>query len=386
MFSDRTRWNLQENRLSRALAEAKSAGRRILDLTRSNPTECRFNYDEEAILKAFERRELLQYAPEAHGMLGAREAVARYYAGRGDRVGVDDLVLTSGTSEGYSSIFKLLCNAGDEILIPSPGYPLFDFLADLCDVKLVRYPLLYDHGWQIDFSALKAAASERTRAVVVVHPNNPTGHYASRSEQNELSRFCADRGAAIISDEVFLDFSLGASNAASFCASDQALTFTLSGISKICGLPQMKLAWVAVSGPEQQKRGALARLEVIADSYLSVGTPVQVAASALLGTRVEFQQQVMSRVRANLSELDVQLAHQPICQRPELSGGWSVVLRVPALQSDEDLAVRALISKQVSIHPGHFYDFAQEGFLVASLIVPEQEFAEGIRRLLAHFE
>jgi aspartate/methionine/tyrosine aminotransferase len=386
MFSDRTQWNLQENRLSRALAEAKSAGRRILDLTRSNPTECRFKYDEEAILRAFKRRELLQYAPEAHGMLGAREAVACYYAGRGDRVGVDDLVLTSGTSEGYSSIFKLLCNAGDEILIPSPGYPLFDFLADLCDVKLVRYPLLYDHGWQIDFSALKAAASERTRAVVVVHPNNPTGHYASRSEQNELSRFCADRGAAIISDEVFLDFSLGASNAASFCASDQALSFTLSGISKICGLPQMKLAWVAVSGPEQQKRGALARLEVIADAYLSVGTPVQVAAWALLGTRVEFQQQVMSRVRANLSELDMRLVHQPICQRLELSGGWSVVLRVPAFQSNEDLAVRALTSKQVSIHPGHFYDFAQEGFLVASLIVPEQEFAEGIRRLLAHFE
>jgi aspartate/methionine/tyrosine aminotransferase len=268
--------------------------------------------DEAAILRAFERRELLQYAPEAHGLLGAREAVARYYAGRGDCVGVDDLVLTSGTSEGYSFIFKMLCNAGDEILVPSPGYPLFDFLADLCDVKLVRYPLLYDHGWQIDFSALKAAASERTRAVVVVHPNNPTGHYASRSEQDELSRFCADRGAAIISDEVFLDSYLGASNAASFCSGDQALTLTLSGISKICGLPQMKLAWVAVSGPEQQKRGALARLDVIADSYLSVGTPVQVAASALLGTRVEFQQQVMTRVRANLSELDARLAHQPM--------------------------------------------------------------------------
>jgi alanine-synthesizing transaminase len=385
MFSDRTGWNLEENRLSRALAEGRASGQPIFDLTRSNPTECGFAYDGETIQRTFAPEGTLRYAPDPRGMKAAREAVCAYYAAQELPVGIDSLVLTSGTSEAYSFVFRLLCNPGDEVLIPAPGYPLFDFLADLCDVKLVRYPLFYDHGWQIDFAALAAASSAKTRAVVVVHPNNPTGHYASASERAQLSHFCAKKGIALIADEVSLDFSLKDPREQSFLSSNGVLTLALSGISKICGLPQMKLAWIAVAGPAQLKKDALARLEVIADSYLSVGTPVQLAAPALLAMRISFQAQVMDRVRANLRELAGQLSAQSACNQLASDGGWSAVLRVPAVQSDEDLALALLTQRRVYLHPGHFYDFAQPGHLVGSLIVSGQEFAEGLRRVLAYF-
>jgi alanine-synthesizing transaminase len=385
MFSDRTRWKLEENRLSRALRESQRSGRPIFDLTRSNPTECGFAYEDETIQRALAPAGMLRYQPDPRGNETARQAVCAYYAAREISLGADGVVLTSGTSEAYCFLFRLLCNPGDEVLIPAPGYPLFDFLADLCDVRLVRYALFYDHGWQIDFDALAAATSVRTRAVVIVHPNNPTGHYASVSERAQLADFCAKREIALIADEVFLDFSLKDSCEQSFLNSHGVLAFALSGISKICGLPQMKLAWIAVSGPLQLKNDALARLEVIADSYLSVGTPVQLASPALLATRISFQAQVLDRIRANLRELAGQLSVHSACNRLASDGGWSVVLRVPAVQSDEDLAFALLAQRGVHVHPGHFYDFAQPGHMVASLIVPEQEFAEGIRRLLAHF-
>jgi aspartate/methionine/tyrosine aminotransferase len=385
MFSDRTGWNLEENRLSRALAEGRASGQPIFDLTRSNPTECGFAYDGETLQRTFAPEGTLRYAPDPRGVKAAREAVCAYYAAQELPVGIDSLVLTSGTSEAYSFVFRLLCNPGDEVLIPAPSYPLFDFLADLCDVKLVRYPLCYDHGWQIDFAALAAASSAKTRAVVVIHPNNPTGHYASASERARLSHFCAKKGIALIADEVFLDFSLKDPREQSFLSSNGVLTFALSGISKICGLPQMKLAWIAVAGPAQLKKDALARLEVIADSYLSVATPVQLAAPALLAMRISFQAQVMDRVRANLRELAGQLSAQSACNQLACDGGWSAVLRVPAVQSDEDLALALLTQRGVYLHPGHFYDFAQPGHLVGSLIVSGQEFAEGLRRVLAYF-
>jgi len=386
MFSERTGWNRRENQLTLALEKLRSGARTVLDLTRSNPTECRFAYNSQGIQRALTGGEILRYRPEERGMAAAREAVAAYYQNQhGAAVGAGDLLLTSGTSEAYSFLFRLLCNAGDEVLIPAPGYPLFDFLADLSDVRLVRFPLVYDHGWQIDFKTLAAAATERTRAVIVVHPNNPTGHYVSSAEQAELEKFCHQRDIALIVDEVFLDFSWRAEPARSFAARDQALVFTLSGLSKICGLPQMKLAWVAASGPEAEKCEALARLEVIADAYLSVGTPVQLAAAELLETRGGFQEQVMARVRANLSELDRQLARQRVSKRLECEGGWTAVLRVPAVASDEELAIALLTERGVLVHPGQFYDFARPGHLVVSLIVPEEEFADGIARLLAHF-
>jgi alanine-synthesizing transaminase len=385
MFSERTRWNLQENRLSRALGELRASGKAILHLTRSNPSECGFTYDEKGIQQAFAQPELHRYQPNPRGIVSAREAVSAYYRQRQIHVATDDLILTSGTSEAYSFVFRLLCNPGDEVLIPAPGYPLFDFLADLCDVKLVRYPLIYDHGWQIDFSVLSAVASARTKALIVVHPNNPTGHYTSVAEQVRLPEFCRQRGLALIADEVFLDFSLEDSHVTSFTSINQPLTFTLSGLSKICGMPQMKLAWIAVSGPASEKSQALARLEVIADAYLSVGTPVQLAAPALLAMRAAFQAQVMSRVRANLRELDAQLSRQSASSRLLCEGGWAAVLRIPAIQSDEDLAITLLAKDGVYVHPGHFYDFAQHGHAVVSLIVPEEEFAQGIRRVLKHF-
>jgi alanine-synthesizing transaminase len=382
-FSERTGWNREENRISRVLEDLRLGGRRVLDLSRSNPTACGFRYPETEIRRAISTSKALRYEPDPKGLAVARTAISRYYGANGAGLAADDLVLASGTSEGYSFLFRLLCNAGDEVLIPSPGYPLFDFLADLCDVKLVRFPLVYDHGWQIDFAALAAAASERTRALIVVHPNNPTGHYTSESEQTQLAEFCRARGIARIADEVFLDFSL-VGRRRSF-ASSETLSFTLSGLSKICGLPQMKLAWIAASGADEEKKEALARLELIADAYLSVGTPVQLAAAALLETRTAFQAQAVERIRANLRELDGQLSRQSACSRLVCEGGWTAVLRVPALQSDEDLTIALLQERGVHVHPGHFYDFPKPSHIVVSLIVPEQEFAEGVQRVLAHF-
>src|SRR5580704_208713 len=269
MFSDRTNWNLETNRLSDALACHRASGKPLYDLAASNPTECGFDYDGAAILRALANPAALAYSPDPKGMLSAREAVAAYYAARNDLVSPDDVVMTTSTSEAYSFVFRMLCNAGDELLIPSPGYPLFDYLAELQDVKLIRYPLLYDHGWQIDFHSLERALTPRTRGVIVVHPNNPTGHFAAANDFTRLNDICVARQMALIADEVFLDFGLSGNRAASFAANRDAVTFTMSGLSKICGLPQMKVAWLVTSAPAQVKMQALARLEVIADTYLS---------------------------------------------------------------------------------------------------------------------
>jgi aspartate/methionine/tyrosine aminotransferase len=382
MFASRTNWNLKPNRLAEALERHKASGRRLLDLSASNPTECGFNYDATAILQALGNPESLQYHPDPRGLKSARQAVVNYYTERGEHTSVDDLLLTASTSEAYSFIFRLLCNPGDELLIPTPSYPLFDFLADVNDVKLARYSLFYDHGWHIDVHALKQAITPRTRGIIVVHPNNPTGHFTRTEEVAQLNQICSDQQMAVITDEVFLDFSLGAA-AKSFVANVGALTFTMSGISKISGLPQMKFAWLAVSGPEAVKRDALARLEMIADTYLSLNAPIQLAAPVLLQQRAAFQQQLMARVRSNLAELDAHLAQEKKFDRLNIDGGWYAVLRVPATRSDEDLAVHLLEKHDVYVHPGHFYDFPGDGYLVVSLITPEQDFHEGVRRILS---
>ncbi len=383
MFAKRTNWNLAPNRLSEALAVYRAAGKPMLDLTVSNPTECGFEYDGYAILNALSNPAVLSYEPNPRGLESARRAVAGYYAERKDEVSIEDIFLTTSTSEAYSYILRTLCDPGDEVLIPSPSYPLFDFLADIQDVNLVRYQLLYDHGWQIDFHALEQAITPRTRGVIVVHPNNPTGHFAKRAEIAKLNSICAAREMAIIADEVFLDFTLEENRPASFAANRGAPTFTLSGLSKISGLPQMKAAWLIASGPQQWKSEAVARLEVIADTYLSVNAPVQLAIPRFLEQRHAFQQQVISRVRRNLAELDRQLAMQKVCSRLTVEGGWCVVLRVPATRSDEDLAIELLTTQGVSVHPGHFYEFASDGYLVVSLLTPERAFAEGTSRVLS---
>ena len=383
MFAKRTNWNLTPNRLSQALAGHRAAGKPLLDLTISNPTECGFEYDSEAILNALRNPAVLKYEPNPKGLECARRAVAEYYAEKGAVVAVGDIILTTSTSEAYSFVFRLLSDPGDEILIPAPSYPLFDFLADILDVSLVRYPLIYDHGWQIDFHALEQVITPRTRAVIVVHPNNPTGHFVKPEEMAKLNAICSARHLAIIADEVFLDFPLDGTQPISFAANSGALTFTLSGLSKISGLPQMKAAWLVASGPQTERAEALARLEVTADTYLSMNGPVQLAIPVLLKQRHGFQKQLLERVRRNLSELDRRLATQTVCNRLTVEGGWYAVLRVPATQSSEDQAIDLLKSQGISVHPGHFYDLLSMSYLVVSLLTPEQVFSAGIPGLLA---
>jgi len=428
MFSERTNWTLEQNRFTQALEQARARGAKILDLTASNPTRVGLEYDSEAILSALGSARVLDYDPQAKGLLAAREAVAGYYrdrSGPGERgvasnLSADAIVLTTSTSEGYSFVFRLLCNAGDELLVPKPSYPLFEFLADLQDVKLVPYPLIYDHGWQMDFPSMEKAVTARTRGVVVVHPNNPTGSYVQSGEVELLNSFCRAHGLAVIVDEVFLDYcvhggvgenprSPSASSgqalhapldrhlpiqrlgrddkaerrATSFAGNRDVLTFTLSGLSKISALPQMKVAWVVTSGPEEEAAAARARLEVIADTYLSMNAPIQWAVPALVEQRKNIQRQLLERVRRNLAELDRQLAGQA-CQRLSVEGGWYAVLRVPVTRSDEELAIELVREESVLVHPGHFYDFPNDGYLVLSLIAAEGEFAEGISRILRH--
>jgi alanine-synthesizing transaminase len=392
MFASRTNWRLETNRLARALEERRRSGRELLDLTESNPTACGFVYPEREILAALGDPRGLVYRPESKGMLEARETVAEYYAGRSGfsgsstRVDPERVLLASGTSEAYSHIFRLLCEPGDEILVPAPSYPLFEFLADLADIHLVPYPLLYDHGWQIDFASLRAALTPRSRAVLVVHPNNPTGSFVKPREATELTEICAPREMAIVADEVFLDYTAGGSMAQTFTLSDGSLTFTLSGISKISLLPQMKLAWTVVNGPEHLVRSAVDRLEIIADTYLSPSTPVQLALPKFLALRQSMQEQVQRRISTNLAALDAILRESKRLVRLDREGGWYAILRVPVTASDDDLAVGLLEHFSVLVHPGHFFNFSREGFLVLSLITPEKAFLEGIRRLQDFFD
>jgi aspartate/methionine/tyrosine aminotransferase len=384
MFAERTNWNLSVNRLAEALARHRAAGQKLLDLTASNPTECGFQYAGSSILKALIHPGVLHYRPDPRGLESARAAVSEYYAARGEKVAKEEIILTTSTSEAYSYVFRLLANPGDEVLVPAPSYPLFEFLADIQDVKLVRYPLFYDHGWHIDFHALEQAITPRTRGVIAVHPNNPTGHFTKRGEIDRLTEIAAAHALAIVADEVFLDFSLAAA-AHSFVRNTGALTFTTSGLSKISGLPQMKLAWLVASGPQEEKREALARLEVIADTYLSPSTPIQLAAPALLAQRYGFQEQLMARVRTNLAALDANLAGQKSSSRLDVEGGWYAVLRVAATRPDEELAVELLQRHGVYLHPGSFFGFSGDGYLVVSLITPEREFNEGVGRVIARF-
>jgi alanine-synthesizing transaminase len=382
MFSRRTDWKLTPNRFTEAVEEVRASGKEILDLTVSNPTRAGIEFDGPAILDSLRYLKSLDYDPQPKGLSSAREAVAAYYRERGKPVNPERLVLTTSTSEGYSYVFRLLANPGDEVLVPKPSYPLFDFLAELQDVKLVGYPMLYDHGWQIDWPSLESAVTEKTRAVGVVHPNNPTGSFVSTAERERLSELCRERGLALIVDEVFLDYAVDGSRRESFVSNEGALTFILSGISKISALPQMKLAWIAVSGPAVDVDAAMQRLEVIADTYLSLNAPVQLAAGVLLEQRKKIQPQLMQRVLANLTELDRQLTEQKSCVRLDVEGGWYAVLRVPATQSDEDLAIALLRDTGTMVHPGHFYDFPRDGYLVLSLIAPEGGFREGVSRVL----
>ncbi len=384
MFSQRTHWKLTPNALTRAIADVRASGQKIIDLSVSNPTQVGLLPDGEAVLAAFVNPEAMQYDPQPRGLLSARRAVCHYYREAQEIFDLDPerIFLTTSTSEAYTYVFRLMCNAGDEILVPKPSYPLFEFLSDLADVKPVAYPLFYDHGWQIDFDSLYKAASPRTRAVITVHPNNPTGSYARTDEMAALSAFCREYQVALVADEVFLDYAHDGATRSSFISTTDALTFTLSGISKISALPQMKLAWLAVGGPEDRVSLALARLEMIADTYLSLNAPVQLAAPVLLEQRKSIQPLLLDRLRVNLAALDQQLAAHPAVTRLQTEGGWNAVIRVPAIRNDEELAIDLVRKVGVIVHPGHFYDFPGDGYLVLSLIAGDGDFREGISRIL----
>jgi len=388
MFSDRTNWPLSRNRFTIALDELRASGTPLLDLTASNPTQCGFHYDSAAILSAFQNPAALTYDPQPKGTLAARREVVRYYLGdHQTTIDPESLFLTTSTSEAYSSAFRLLCNPGDELLLPKPSYPLFEFLAGLQDVRLASYSLAYAHGWFIDFQSLERALTPRTRAILLVHPNNPTGSYVHTEELARLNALCQKHNLALIVDEVFRDFPFDSPPRKTFAANTEVLTFTLSGLSKVSALPQMKIAWLAVTGPDSQVRPALDRLEIVADTYLSLSAPAQAALPALLAQRHSLRPQLRARIRENRAHLQSQLHSHPTCELLHAEAGWYALLRYSAHSSthgsDEDLAIHLLRHHHVLLHPGHFYDFPSSNHLVLSLITPPPDFAQGVQKLLS---
>jgi alanine-synthesizing transaminase len=389
-FSRRTGWDVGESAFAAAVREARAAaeagGRRLLDLTISNPTVCGFEYDTEAILGALGQVGSMVYDPDPRGMRSARQAVALYYEDHGAAVDPDAIVLTTSTSEGYGYLFRLLCDAGDEVLVAQPSYPLLDFLADLEDVTLRPYPLFYDYGWWIDFAELERRIGPRTKAIVVVHPNNPTGHATGSAERLRLEEICLRHGLALIVDEVFLDYpflekaELQGPGLQSFAVGPHPVpTFCLSGMSKIAGLPQMKVGWIASFGPAPILREALGRLEVVADTFLSMNAPMQMALPVWLASRGGMQRQIRERALGNL-----EAARRAGLEVLRTDAGWSAILRLRrknALGAEKDSATELLREVGVVTHPGTFYGLAENRRLVLSLIGSKADFAEAVARV-----
>lgn len=384
-FSSRTRWDRGLNPLAARLAERRLEGAEILDLTESNPTRADLAYPEQDILGAISRPTALRYSPDPRGILSAREAVAAWVARRGRAVEPERIVLCASTSEAYAWIFKLLCEDGDEILTPAPSYPLFDFLARAEDVRLASYPLEYDGRWALHIDDLASRCGERTRGVIVVQPNNPTGSYLSPHEIARLGDHCAEAGLAIISDEVFSDYAFenipGAMPSA--IDLDGPLTFTLGGLSKAAGLPQMKLSWIIVGGPAAAREEALARLEILGDTFLSVNTPVQVGLERILEVGEQVGLQIKERVAGNRALLRLARPADAAWDILAADGGWYAVLSVPRVMTDEEWAVALLDRDGVYVHPGRYFDFVRDGFLVVSLLPRREVFIEGVRRIAA---
>jgi alanine-synthesizing transaminase len=382
VFSARTTWDLRPNPLSETVARLRASGAELLDLTTSNPTRAGWP-PPQGVIEALAAPGALVYEPEAAGLRPAREAVAADYARRGTIVAPDHVLLTASTSEAYSWLFKVLCDPGDSVLVPQPSYPLFEFLARAEGVRLLPYALSYDGQWHVPRSGLAARLDASTRAVIVVSPNNPTGSFLKAGELLDLRALCEKHGLAIVSDEVFADYALEAPPdvAPSLATGDDVLAFSLGGLSKSCALPQMKLGWIAASGPRRLRDEALRRLEVVADTFLSVAAPIQHAAPALLARVNELQAPVLRRLRHNLALLRATTRGTPVTLL-RTEGGWSSVLHLPALAS-EDAWVQDLLDDGVLVHPGYFFDFPREPYLVVSLLAPEPTFAEGTRRLMA---
>ncbi len=386
VFSQRSEHSTEKNRLTLLLEQKRTSGVSILDLTGSNPTTAGFQYPGADILTALSSPRSLRYEPGPKGLLDAREAVAEYYGQRGCGVSPDDILLTASTSEAYAYLFKLLADPGTHIHIPRPSYPLFDYLAWAENLGTVPYPLTYDGGWHVDIEGLRHGLSARSRALVAVSPNNPTGSYLKANEWVNVRRLCLLREMPLICDEVFHDYPLDESGPVfEPLLESEALVFVLNGLSKIAGLPQLKLGWIVVAGPQSLKRAALDRLEMIADTFLSVGTPVQLACRELLRTRATVRAQITDRTRSNLSTLrEILQGTAAECLRVE--GGWYAVVRLPRIRSEEEWALEILETGNVLMHPGYFYDFYDEPFLVLSLLTPPDIFRDGVLHLRALLE
>jgi|CXWL01.1.fsa_nt_gi aspartate/methionine/tyrosine aminotransferase len=383
MFSDRTPPDFAENALTRKAQEMRRSGATLLDLTESNPTRAGFLAPPE-LLALLGSPAGAHYSPDPRGLRAARDAVSRDYASRGVRVEPEHIVLTASSSESYSLLFKLLANPGEQVLVPTPSYPLFGFLAELDSVLVRTYPLRFDHEWHLSIDALTREIGEKTRAVVVVHPNNPTGSFLKRTEAEALSAGCAERGLALIADEVFADFVLGENLKdafPSFALDSPALSFTLGGLSKSCALPQLKLGWIVVSGPAALRDAAITRLEFIADTYLSAATPIQLALPSILEQRVRLQAPIRARLRRNLGALKRAVAAHPELTLLPAEGGWSALVQCPATHSDEERALMAL-EAGVLIHPGHFFDFDSGCYLVVSLLCETSVFDAALPPLM----
>jgi alanine-synthesizing transaminase len=387
MFSTRIPPDLTPNRLSAALLQVAHDGRSVVDLTLSNPTRAGFHYPPDLLASLAHPRALI-YRPQPLGLADARQAVSADYARRGVVVPSGRIALTASTSEAYSILFKVLCDAGDEVLVPRPSYPLFEHLARLDAVTAVPYDLEYQGRWNIDIDSVERALSASTRVLLAVSPNNPTGSYVSRDELAAIVELCGPRQIAVIVDEVFADYELepGALGAAGQpLQQTDGLAFSLGGLSKSIGLPQIKLGWIAAGGPDRLVTEAFSRVEFVCDTYLSVSTPVQAATAELLEAGAPVLAAIQSRVVKNYRTLRTLVAATPACQVLEAQGGWYGVVRVPSFSSEEDLVVGLVIDDGVLVHPGYFFDFPRESFLVVSLLPPERDFADGIGRILRHF-
>ncbi len=387
MFADRIPGDLSPNRLTLAVRQRRASGDPIIDLTESNPTRVGLEYPADLLAPLADRRGLL-YSPEPLGLLDARRAVAADYARRGIPIGPDRIALTASTSEAYSVLFKLLARPGDEVLVPRPSYPLFDLLTTLDGVVARPYDLEYRGAWAIDFASVERALSPRTRALLVVDPNNPTGSFTSGEEIDRLATIGAHHGIALIVDEVFADYELqpGTTPARhTFLSRSDALVFALGGLSKSIGLPQAKLAWIAAAGPSELVAESLERLELICDTYLSVSTPVQLAAAELIERGAAIRAQISDRTRTNYRRLQDAGASAPSCDVLTACGGWNAVVRVPTLCSEEELMLTLLTTDGVLAHPGYFFDFPRASFVIVSLLVTEAAFAAGVERLFARF-
>jgi aspartate/methionine/tyrosine aminotransferase len=362
----------------------RASGEPIVDLTESNPTRCGFRYQPEHLIPPSALQKSVLYDPDPKGLFHARQAIAEWYDHQNIAVDPNNIVLTSSTSEAYSFLLQLLCDAGEAIAVPKPGYPLFEYLCRLSDVHCSSYRLAYDGEWHIDIQSVKEILSERTKALVLVHPNNPTGSFVKKEERTGIVSLTRDSGLPLIVDEVFGAFPIGQDGRRheSFAGSQETLTFTLNGLSKVAALPQMKLAWIVVSGPVDQRTDALRRLEVIADTFLSVGTPIQHSLKTILSDSAPLTVQIRERISANLKHTSAAFSNISPVSLFKCEGGWNAVLRLPATRSDEQWASDLLIEKKVLTHPGHLFEFELGSCIVVSLLPEPDVFATGIRGIV----